>query len=988
MQLMLTLVGVALANLAVAGPCKPSKQTTVNSLSLTVPTTEIAQSSDIPSLSLPESATTTQESEVIITNTFAGGSFAQRDPNTPSGLTGVSTEGQVEFHSGGCYKGDGSKDDGCASLSATGNPAGKRDLGSFASMFQTLNSLSTGQRNKYTVQFYYLVFSAGSQACTISATFGNRQFYSQSLLTLGGVNVQWNQVLQQVEADSSSANFAISMSCSGQGVSMILVDSIFISNQVTPDNIGDFKLDLGGGAADPDPITTSESAPTSASAPAPISTTTGASGIRESNTSSADGSLSTEGPRTVSDSASNTQEPETSTNTPPHTEDATTHAEEPVSTNPPSNTVEPQTASSSFPLGQESQTVTDAASDTEEATAHTEEPVSTNPSFSTDEPLTATNSSPHTQGSQSSSNAATATEDASTHSEQPVSTNFPSSAASKDATGASSIATQSQGSNPQTSNAGQETLSISPAGTSTQAAVPTKTTCKATCETVTNARNHVTDWNCAVYGVYRGSGTIIPAPGQDPDNEGNRVYYSNPGECAELCKSMPGCKTIGYSWAGAWCFLSTSVITPAEVQEVRSDDQDVDWYAMDKCFTCSGCESSSAEASAPAIASTTQAPTQVATTKSSEPTESACLPTCAQRNDWFNHDDWNCQVYGGYRGDFYEFPGQGIDGSDWVGSATQPEQCMAMCKATPGCKSSAISYFWRKCYGSNNVVTQAETREASDDSTDKEWWGPQCFNCVDNECSGSSGKTTTRAPELTTLTTRTSAPATTTTAPADVCIYNRGQLCEFNRFKDHGDTVCIWAGTYPGKTYTVTREDYPYQDGPYQCIAICQTLENCESAGYYSTENRCLFSAKELKTSDMVPGAHDFDNSVWLSNSCVNCPACSDPAPLPQTDKCSYKQGDTCTRKAGKDGALCNYQGMWEWYNEQSLERYPDQSSPEKCMAICQATEYCKGSGYKNGRCMFSFGELKTANFRDWPDHSRDGTWDDPSCFECPGCTE
>lgn len=151
MQSMLTIVGLALANLAAAGPCKPSKLTTVNSLSATIPTTDISKSSEVPSLSLPESATTTEESQVVITNSFSGGSFAQRDPNTPSGLTGVNTEGQVEFHSGGCYKADGSKDDGCAALSATGNPAGKRDLGSFASMFQTLNSLSTGQRNKYTI---------------------------------------------------------------------------------------------------------------------------------------------------------------------------------------------------------------------------------------------------------------------------------------------------------------------------------------------------------------------------------------------------------------------------------------------------------------------------------------------------------------------------------------------------------------------------------------------------------------------------------------------------------------------------------------------------------------------------------------------------------------------------------------------------------------------------------------------------------------------
>ncbi|KAF4445532.1 hypothetical protein F53441_10729 [Fusarium austroafricanum] len=854
MQSMLALVGLALANFAAAGPCKPSSPTTVNSLSLTVRTTDISKSSVVPSSSIPESATTTEEPQGVITNTFVDGGFA-------NGLDGVNTEGQVDFHSGGCFKKDGSKDDGCAALSATGNPAGKRDLGSFASLFQTLNSLNTGRRNKYTVQFYYLIFTAGSQACTVSATFGNRQFYSQSLLNFGGINMQWNHVLEQVEADSSSANFAISMTCTGQGISMILVDSVFISNQVTPDNIGDFKLDLGGPTANTDPTTTSQ--PTLAS-------TTGAGGVEESNTSA------------------------------------------------------------------------HASSNTEEATTHTEKPNSASQAATETASIGSQTSSPET-----------------THSAQEISST----------------------SAPETTAPPQQISSTSPPGTTTSPSETTKTSCKATCETIDNPREHTDDWNCSVYGLYRGSAQIIPAPNQDLDDE-NRVFYRNPGDCAAICRTMPGCKSAGYMFASAQCFFSTSVIPQSEVRDASNDAVDVDWYGIDKCFTCSGCESGSVETSAPAVASTSKAPEQATTTKSAEPTQTACLPTCAQKDDWNMHDEWNCHVYGSYDGDFYDLSGQGT----WNG---EPEQCMELCKATPGCKSAAVSYFWLKCYGSSNVVTREEIRDASDDSTDKEWWSPQCFNCDDSKCeSGSSGETTTQAPERTTFTTRTSAPATTTTAPADTCIYNRGQYCEFNRFKDHSDTVCVWAGTYPGNTWTETREDYPYQDDPYQCIAICQTLKNCESAGYYSTENRCLFTSKKLKTSDMVPGAHDFDNSVWLHNSCVTCPTCSNSAPLPQTDKCSYKQGDTCTRKRGNDGALCNYQGMWEWYNQQSLDRYPDQSSPEKCMAICQATEYCKGSGYKDGRCMFSFGELKTGSFRDWPDHSRDGTWDDPSCFECPGCTE
>ncbi|KAG5762664.1 hypothetical protein H9Q72_009224 [Fusarium xylarioides] len=223
---------------------------------------------------------------------------------------------------------------------------------------------------------------------------------------------------------------------------------------------------------------------------------------------------------------------------------------------------------------------------------------------------------------------------------------------------------------------------------------------------------------------------------------------------------------------------------------------------------------------------------------------------------------------------------------------------------------------------------------------------------------------------------------------ADTCLYNRGQECEFDRFTDHSDTLCIYGALFTGTTWKESRTDYPYQDTVYQCAAICETLKNCESSAYFQTENRCLFTSKKLQQSDMVihedqPQYH----AVWSHNSCWTCPTCSETATLPTTRYCSYSQGDSCSAVSGKPGALCNYQGFWEAYNQWDLATYPDQSSPEKCAAICMALDYCVGSGYKDDRCMFSFRELKVADFRDWPDHSRDGTWSDNSCFECPGCT-
>ncbi|XEV03495.1 hypothetical protein FSHL1_008782 [Fusarium sambucinum] len=73
-----------------------------------------------------------------------------------------------------------------------------------------------------------------------------------------------------------------------------------------------------------------------------------------------------------------------------------------------------------------------------------------------------------------------------------------------------------------------------------------------------------------------------------------------------------------------------------------------------------------------------------------------------------------------------------------------------------------------------------------------------------------------------------------------------------------------------------------------------------------------------------------------------------------------------------------------EW--TESLERYPNQSSSAKCAAICRTRNDWKGSGHKDGRCMFSLIVIESQKFRAWPDRWRDGVWDDISCFQYPHC--
>ncbi|ENH74348.1 hypothetical protein FOC1_g10004962 [Fusarium oxysporum f. sp. cubense race 1] len=695
MQSKIALVSLALVGFCSAGPCKPSSRTTLSSHSITssIATIDVSASStdsqtnfdsltitssadttEVPSITLPQSSTTTEEEVIIITNAILGGSFASRDPNSPSGLTNFAASGNAEFHQGGCYRADGSLDDGCAALSASGDVTKRSFFGSFASIFQTVRSVP---RKKYTIQFFYLINSAGSQGCVTSAKFGNAEFYSQPASNL---RASWIRVLGQVEAASDLPTFAISLTCSGAGASSILVDSIFISNQVTPETIDDFKLDLGG-------------------SPPPVETTTA---IRA-----------------------------------------------------------------------------------EESPSLTTEPVTPTRSGALDETSKAETTGPVSQAIGSSS--------------QLVTTAGPSQ--------------------------------------------PTGTTCKPNCEMIDDFYAHLDDFGCDLNGVFVKSDAIYTLPGEEVGTTQTHWYNSN-DECAEICKTLPGCLSAGFQRLSGRCFFSNTLVTREDIRDGR-DSQMVHWFGME-CFTC-GC--------------------------SSGDTSTTAFPT------------------------------------------------------------------------------------------------------------------TTLVPEPTSVTATTKA-----TQPTGVCHNNRGQECEINPSNvENNDYVCIGGGVFTGETWTVPRSLYPMQENGDQCAAICDTLENCESSGFFGMENHCLFTTTKIKTSDFADPDPNYDdpgldpkNSVWSHRSCWTCPTCVlSNAPLPKSPTCNYKPGDVCTRVSA-DGVICNYSGMLP--GTFGIDgSYPDQSSSGKCAAICRKMIGCLGSGYRNGQCMFTRTKLTTGDFLDR--HTYDLVWDDPSCFECPGCS-
>lgn len=232
--------------------------------------------------------------------------------------------------------------------------------------------------------------------------------------------------------------------------------------------------------------------------------------------------------------------------------------------------------------------------------------------------------------------------------------------------------------------------------------------------------------------------------------------------------------------------------------------------------------------------------------------------------------------------------------------------------------------------------------------------------------------------------------------PNDTCVYKHGERCDFDRFNYPKDVLCSWAGTFKGESWTVTRTEYQHQNSWEQCLAICHTLEGCRSAGWWHVDNRCRFSSKALVQEDFnLDGLEDWEQQTWGDIRCyADCEECiPESVPIPPSKKCSYTQGDRCTRNAAPEGVVCNYSawmaGMY-WTGDQWIKEYPHQASSEECAASCYAMSECGGFAYKDGRCKWTGYKLALSGMPVPLETDRDpswnSVWDDPLCFTCPGC--
>ncbi|KAJ4156319.1 hypothetical protein NW754_007943 [Fusarium falciforme] len=317
----------------------------------------------------------------VVRNLVANGGCNELNPNDPSDIPNFRIEGSGQGVTGQGYTGGGSKETNCASLAANGNPRRKRSLGPSVSISQDLSNLD--KDGLYTIQFFYRITShPGNAGCLLSATLGGAPFYSAEV---DANEAGWIKVLEQITPPYETSPIDITMTCEGDDAA-ILVDSIFVSDAVTPETIDDYVLDFGdGGAQQTDAATGSATASETAVETASEtdvqteeSTTeaTDSTTVIETSTAaetSAEGTTTAEEATTAEETASGfetTTVAETSSAAETSAADETTTVEE-------TSTAETSTAEA------ESTTVTSAASKTTSAAEEEEESITTTPAAET-----------------------------------------------------------------------------------------------------------------------------------------------------------------------------------------------------------------------------------------------------------------------------------------------------------------------------------------------------------------------------------------------------------------------------------------------------------------------------------------------------------------------------------------------------------------------------------------------------------------------------
>ncbi|KAF4342807.1 hypothetical protein FBEOM_3215 [Fusarium beomiforme] len=925
-------------NVALGGPCKPH----ATNSHVSVTTTTAAP------------ATSETKGPLVVKNEISNGNFAVKDPNNPDSVPGYTIEGQAEIVTDEGYTGDGSKDKGCVKMSASNNPpARKRAIGNIVSISQQVADLDT--KKKYTVRFFYAVITASSiNVCTLSASIGGHQFYTSTILSIGTA-IDWNTVLTQTDVPNTQGAFSVAVNCPIGGIAAIYVDSIFMSNQVTPETINDVAIDFG----DDGSVTTST---ISASL---VETTSKAptSSVQTSNVPTSNEPSTQTEPLSGTSILTSETEHTISTASEPVTRDAPTESKSGIKTvtfDPTTSnvftvpTLNPSTVSENGMT-----TVTFDPTTANEFTVPTRDPptLTLNPTTSGDFTI-------------------------------PTSSSLPSGSRVCPA-----------GAPPPgycTPVQPQVTQSVSLPGV-TIGDDNDRPTAPRACWAFGKAKSGT--WGR----------TISSNPRQNSIADCALLCKQEGPSCqAFALNTFGGIDSETNCW-----FLSNRLgITGITINAPNS----LMWNDFD-CFECHDCDIknpadvettvSDLEPTTTSIPSTT---IKAVETTSAPPSTPTLCPKCHLRSS--PSSDLVCEKIGNLRtGDLEPYANNDFDKATMQ---TTSEQCATICSQLDGCAASTYDYARRRCLFTNTVITNSVYQEAQDQNPSAyilPWSSQGCWSCstdcsVQEDTTSQSFTSTESTAEHATITpTRTEPPTTfissyvptTTESSMPACTLALSDGCTFDQ-NDYNYSDCSKSGAFK-KTFTLRDGEYPWQEFVYQnCEAICnQISDRCKASAWDQNLSKCVFSSTSIFSSSFTPGNGD-GTLNWNEQSCFKC-FCHDQdrdaysasliTSLPQATcapSITSEEAVCEIKQSPPSGLVCQHEGYFPWQWDDVPTKFPNQDSEARCAALCNANPDCQASGWSEeyGKCAIGGWQLSGIQWQQFGNTKL--SWSDKGCWDCSDC--
>lgn len=804
------LVALALAgsvDLVAAGLCKPDTRDNTETGSVTT-----------------TPGPTTTPAPRTVRNLIRNGNFEGYDPSYDGGIYAFQAENEARLVEGPGYKGDGSKESNCVHMKAsnTGSATRKRDIGEFAAIEQQLDAMDT--TSLYTIRFYYQVLQNDiADTCKFDVYYGDELFTSSPYFPIAlptDSNPQWESVLDQAAVETSSGLMRIDLNCASGGYAEVYVDQVFVSNEVSPDNMDNISLLYTWAYSS---TSTTQKATTSSTE---VTTTQDSSTSTTSMTSVASTTTTTTSTSTTQSTTSSTSAAATSAgNKYCVTLGSTGDPGRGCGLRPYNPSTGYKTISSTRMTRDQCGALcfADANCQQFQWDAYSSSYACLNTCILLSSNLAST--SANNGGAYYAYDRSCITQKECTA--QPDGTTCVNGLGDTPGAGCRSRVTGTV----KSCSAAFLTASVG------FICDPSKE-CRDLCAKYPDCKSYSINFagGCSLY-----PGTISEIV--DESTSGQFFYDMSCSEC--------GSGNLGYF--NYVTQLQTDVSTVNECPAVTSVSS-----SSSILSTTSTSTSASTSSSVNSNIDTTTTPgastTPSTTTSSTSTTSYSCPAGISYPGACYSATPTSSGSICGKRGDVPLTDAYGVSSKDWAQNSVR--DCALYCELQG---SQCSAYGWSDedtvgmpCRFIHDSVTASGFSEDSSWATT--WYDMGCVTCI--MCEASTATSTTSA-------------ATSTST----CALNNGEGCTSKILVEAG-YYCNQAGTVQQEAYAYSNTDYPFQGSAKQCAAICAQKTGCKASSYDSSRSsfQCSFISSSLQSAGFSASA---GSSRWSDQACWDCPSCS-----------------------------------------------------------------------------------------------------------------